>query len=82
MTAPTPGWRPLPECPGCSLPVRRATADRNGGYCTACRPITPEHPQVARERIQLAEWQALAQRRGREQRQAEAERARKRQERR
>ena len=28
---------PLPECPGCDRPTRRATYDSNGGLCSDCR---------------------------------------------
>lgn len=28
---------PLPECPGCDRPVRRAVYDANGGLCSDCR---------------------------------------------
>lgn len=82
MSAPTPGWRELPECPGCERPMARRTARRNGGYCSTCRPITAEHPAVAGERIQLAEWTATVARIGRERRAAEEARAARRRERR
>lgn len=80
MTTPTPGWRPAPECPGCERPIRRSTARRNGGYCSTCRPpgASPVQALTDGERVNLAEWQDLARRRGREARDAAAARRRRR----
>jgi hypothetical protein len=77
MTMATPGWRPLPDCPGCDRPVRRATASRNGGYCSTCRPLGASPVQALPDRggVDLAEWQALVADRGRQERQAAAQRA-------
>lgn len=69
---PSRGWRPLPECLTCARPTRRATWSRLGGRCSSCHagglPITQE------DRLELAEWQALAARRGQEERDAAAAR--------
>lgn len=80
MTAPTPGWQPLPECPGCQRPVRRSTARSNGGYCTSCRPrgASPVQALPEGERIELGQWQQLAAERGRAEREAKAARRRRR----
>lgn len=80
MTMATPGWKPLPECPGCDRPVRKATARTNSGYCTTCRPrgASPVQALPETDRIDLAEWQTLAARRGTEERQRLAERRRRR----
>lgn len=80
MTAATPGWQPLPECPGCSRPVRRATARTNGGYCTTCRPrgASPVQALPEAERIDVGAWQTLAADRGRAEREAKAARRRRR----
>lgn len=66
MTAPTPGWQALPECPGCARPVKRATARSNGGYCTSCRPkgASPVQALPEAERLDLSAWQQLAAERG------------------
>jgi hypothetical protein len=53
---------PLPECPGCSRPVKRETADRTGGVCSKCLPLFPEafaKAQAAADRERL-ERQAAA----------------------
>lgn len=78
MTAPTPGWQPLPECPGCQRPLRRATARTNGGYCTSCRPrgASPVQALPESERIDLHAWQALAAERGQAERERRARRSR------
>jgi hypothetical protein len=34
--------RPLPECPMCETPVRRATFLENGGLCPTCRAMNDE----------------------------------------
>lgn len=34
---------PLPECPGCDKPVRRAVAEANGGLCSGCAAAAAEH---------------------------------------
>lgn len=76
VTAPTPGWHPLPECTGCARPTRRATWRTNGGYCQTCRPrgASPVQALGDADRIDLAEWQALAAERGRAERARDAER--------
>jgi hypothetical protein len=78
MTVPTPGWQPLPECPGCTRPVRRSTARSNGGYCTTCRPrgASPVQALPEAERIDLQAWQLLAAKRGQDERQRRAKRRR------
>lgn len=81
MTMATPGWRPLPECPGCERPVKGSVAKRNGGYCTTCRPLGASPVQAlgeAADRIDVTEWQQLAASRGAEERRRAAERAAKR----
>jgi hypothetical protein len=77
MTMATPGWKPLPECPGCERPVKAAVAKRNGGYCTMCRPLGPS-PVQALGGVDLAEWQRLVADRGARQRAEAAQRAAKR----
>jgi len=74
----TPGWQPLPECDSCEAPMRRTDYRRQGGVCRTCRPAGPEHPLAVAERTQLEQWQALAARRGAQERQAAEERARRR----
>jgi hypothetical protein len=68
-------WRPLPVCPGCDQPVRRATADANGGLCTDCRALY-EAGDVAPDpdRVDLAQWQLLAAQRGRAEREQQQRR--------
>lgn len=78
----TPGWRPLPECPICGEPVRRAVFDRNGGTCTACRGVVADLAPPAADVVDLIEWQALVSTRATEERLRAAEKARKRAERR
>lgn len=77
MTMATPGWRPLPECPGCDRPVRASVAKRKGGYCSTCRPdgASPVQALPEVDRIDVGEWQRLAASRGAEERQRAAERA-------
>lgn len=72
----TPGWRPPPECLGCDRPMRNRVHRRQGGYCRTCRPLTASPVQALPNagRIDLAEWQQLAQRRGAEDRRQAAER--------
>jgi hypothetical protein len=82
VSAPTPGWQPLPECIGCERPTRRRTWRSNGGYCTTCRPLgaSPVQalPDAGRSGVDLAEWQALVADRGRAEREASQRRRRRR----
>lgn len=77
------GWRALPECPICGTPTRRAVFDANGGTCTACRGVVGDLEAAdSPVQLDLVQWQALAARRGAEERAKAASRVRRRRERR
>jgi hypothetical protein len=68
-------WRPLPECPGCGLPVKRDVFDANAGSCSECRGLRADLVGDP-DRVDLWEWQLLVAERGQAER---AERARRQQ---
>lgn len=73
MTAPSLGWKPLPDCSGCGRPTRRSTWERLGGRCSRCHGMT--HPAAARAAGQLRDWQATVARIHRDRLEEEAARA-------
>jgi hypothetical protein len=72
VTAPSRGWRPLPECLACEAPTRRVTWAALGGRCSRCHAAGAAITRS--DRLELSEWQTLARRRGQEERRAAAER--------